>query len=177
MLRLMGNKNVIEFPLDAKEFANLLLDWADEVFVTISPMKLQKLMYYCHADFMSLYGIPLVIDDFEAWQFGPVLPNVFQEFKQFSGSAITSRARRFNPLTAKTEIAPASCLGDYDKHVRELFDIYIGFSATSLSNMSHVEDGPWIEALVRFEKGVNPKRRIGNDLIRSHHRSAKRQVH
>ena len=177
MRQISTEADAIELPLDGKEFANLILDWAEAIAVPITPMKLQKLLYYCHADFLSLYGKPLIDDQFEAWQFGPVMPSVFQEFKQFSGNPISSRAKRFNPVTAVVEVAPPCSLGDAELQVKALFNLYVRFSATSLSNMSHVENGPWSEALARFDRGVNPGRRISNDLIRGYHQGIVNPLH
>lgn len=167
----------VELPLDAKEFANLLLDWAQEICVAVTPMKLQKILYYCHADFLSFHGVALIADDFEAWQFGPVISSVFQEFKVYSGEPISGRARRFNPITASTEEAPPSILAEIEDDIKSIFNVYIRFSATNLSHMSHVENGPWCEALSRFERGLNPKKKIGNDLIRAHHQGFFKHYH
>lgn len=157
-------------PIDAKAFANLLLDWADGIGASVSPMKIQKLVYYCHADFLVATGAPLIAQDFEAWEYGPVIPSLFQEFKQFGANAISSRAKRFDPITAMNEVAPTLELTDLPQLVRESFNLYINLSASTLSKMSHVSDGPWNEALRAFNKGQNMGRRISNQLIHSHHR-------
>jgi uncharacterized phage-associated protein len=166
----MGGSHSATEPVDAKEFANLLLDWADEINVLITPMKLQKLLYYCHSDFLLSTGNELISEDFEAWQYGPVIASVFQEFKIFSLSPITSRASRFNPITAKRIEAKPADLGQFASEVRSIFESYVHLSASVLSRMSHIESGPWHEALAQFERGRNMGKRISNDLIRAHHR-------
>lgn len=156
-------------PLEVKAFANLLLDWADEMSVAVSPMKLQKLIYYCHADFLITNGAPLVAQEFEAWEYGPVIPSLFQEFKNCGAESIRQRAFRFNPLTASREIASPAELGPYLNSVRASFEIYGRLSAATLSRLSHSSDGPWSEALERFNRGRNMGKKISNNLIYSHH--------
>lgn len=157
-------------PVDAKSFANLLLTWADSIGVKISPMKLQKLIYYCHADFLVQRGFPLVDQEFEAWEYGPVIPSIFHEFKKHGSGAINSRAHRFDPAVCGVVEAPLCRLGDDEEFVKGLFDIYVRYSASALSNMSHSERGPWAETLRRFAAGSHKGRCIENRTIEKHHR-------
>jgi uncharacterized phage-associated protein len=164
-------RNVDAFsPVEAKGLANLILDWSDAGGILVTPMKLQKLMYYCHADFMVSPGVPLIAQEFEAWDYGPVIPSVFGAFKKFGGEPIDDRAAQFNPITATLEVAPRADLGGALGLVRQSFDIYANFSAGMLSRMSHVEQGPWDEARKMFARGLNANRRISNSLIRAYHR-------
>jgi len=156
-------------PVDAKGLANLLLDWADELGVSVSPMKLQKLVYYCHAEFLIATGSPLLAQEFEAWEYGPVLPGLFHEFKKHGGEAISSRATRFDPITATRMVAPVAGLGKYSEVVKVAFTSYARFSASTLSRMSHAENGPWNQALIEFIGGRNAGRKISNRLIALHH--------
>jgi uncharacterized phage-associated protein len=158
-------------PVDAKGLANLLLDWADRAGVPVTPMKLQKLAYYCHAEFLLATGEPLIAQDFEAWDYGPVIPGLFHEFKSFGGEPITSRASGFDPITAQRRVASPALLGAFERPVRDAFEFYAKYSASALSRMSHIQDGPWSEALMQFQKGRNAGRKISNGLILAHHRS------
>jgi len=157
-------------PVDAKALANILLDWADECGLPITPMKLQKLTYYCHAEFLAATGRPLVAQEFEAWDYGPVIPGLFHEFKSFGREAITSRAMRFDPISARRQHVESADLGEFQPLIRQAFALYVGYSASALSRMSHVESGPWSEALSQFRIGKNPGRKIAHSLIIAHHR-------
>ncbi|WP_298708331.1 type II toxin-antitoxin system antitoxin SocA domain-containing protein [Chitinophaga sp.] len=48
---------------------------------TISPMKLQKLIYYAQAWHLVMYDEPLFEDRIEAWGHGPTVPSVYKRFK------------------------------------------------------------------------------------------------
>lgn len=61
--------------------------------ITITPMKLQKLMYYVCRDYAKETGQIPINEQFEVWQYGPVLPSVYGEFKSFRSNPITSFAK------------------------------------------------------------------------------------
>lgn len=61
--------------------------------IEISPMKLQKLMYYVCRDYVKQTDQLPIGECFEVWQYGPVLPSVYAEFKSFGSKPITSYAK------------------------------------------------------------------------------------
>src|ERR1700676_3931940 len=62
---------------------------------SLDPMKLQKLIYFAHGWSLALTDIPLIEEHPEAWDYGPVIPSVYHEFKLFGRKPITERAKRF----------------------------------------------------------------------------------
>ena len=156
-------------PVDAKSLANLILDWSDQKEINISHMKLQKIVYFCHADFLVSFETPLILQQFEAWEYGPIIPSLFDEFKLFGATPITGRASRFDPVSCHRECAPPCLLGEFESPVRASFEVYARYTAATLSNMSHMERGPWDAALKRFERGSPKGRSIENDLIAKFH--------
>ena len=40
----------------------------------ITPLKLQKLLYFAQGNYLAKYNMPLFDEDFEAWIHGPVIP-------------------------------------------------------------------------------------------------------
>ena len=161
--------NFVTFPIGVKPLANLILSWASDLSVKITPMKLQKLIYFCHADFLITTGQPLIEQSFEAWDYGPVVPCLYQEFKSYGAQPIDSLAQVFNPTTCKREYAAPTNLGQYTYIVRSTFDAYLKYTASALSEMSHLEKGPWAEALRQFSKGSPEGRRIKNQIIVKYH--------
>lgn len=152
-------------PVDAKAIANLMLDWADADAVPVSPMKLQKLLYFCHADMLAHYGVPLIKQNFEAWDYGPVVPSIYKEFKAFKDRPISKRAVAFDPITASSREAHCQLSDSENLKVRQLFDFYKSFEATYLSDVSHHPRGAWRQARSLFSNGLNANRAISNDLI------------
>ena len=63
----------------------------------ISNLYLQKILYYIQRDFLQKGKIAFH-DDIEAWQIGPVIPNVYYEFCGFGAMPITaSYNQEINP--------------------------------------------------------------------------------
>ncbi|MGZ0189059.1 MAG: Panacea domain-containing protein, partial [Alphaproteobacteria bacterium] len=56
-------------------------------------MQLQKLLYFCHGWNLEIRGEPLVADSFQAWQYGPVHPSVYREFRYFGSADIVALYR------------------------------------------------------------------------------------
>ena len=156
--------------VDAKGLANLLLDWGETDDVLISPMKLQKLLFFLHADFLVNHDRALIKQEFEAWNHGPVIPSLYAEFKQFKDKPITARAKAFDPITAATITASCDLGCDDLCLVRELYDFYKKLTAFELSRRSHEFDGVWRQARSLFANGLNMDRRVSNEMILAFHR-------
>lgn len=54
----------------------------------ISNLQLQKILYYIQKEFLKETATPAFRDDIEAWQFGPVVPNVYYHFCGFGAMRI-----------------------------------------------------------------------------------------
>lgn len=46
----------------------------------VSNLQLQKILYYIQKGFLKRFDEPAFSDSIEAWQFGPVVPNVYYHF-------------------------------------------------------------------------------------------------
>lgn len=152
-------------PYETKAVANLLLDWAAAEGAPVTNLKLQKLLFFAHADHLVSTGHPLVRDEFEAWSYGPVIPAVYQEFKRFSDNPITGRAFRFDPVRQVRLIAEAQMSAEDVALLRRSCSIYMPVGAGLLSQRSHKPGGPWAVALAMFNGYSNINRRISNALI------------
>lgn len=157
-------------PLEAKALSNLILDWAASDGISVTPMKLQKLLFFCHADYLTSYGEPLLQQEFEAWDYGPVIPSLYAEFKDFGSREINRRAMSFDPIRAKRVHLACDLDQDTYERVKALYSFYSRFSAERLSDMSHSPGGAWRHARSMFANGLNVGRRIGDDIIRKFHR-------
>lgn len=97
----------------------------------VTPLKLQKLLYYVKA-WGTVIEVDLVPGNFKKWDYGPVSPPVYHEFKKYGRNPIPEQSR--------------SMIWDQEK--RELIDFigtcYAQFDAVTLSRMTHKED-PWKE--------------------------------
>jgi uncharacterized phage-associated protein len=100
---------------------------------SITPLKLQKLLYYAQAWSLVLLDRPLFDEDFEAWVHGPVVRSVYNEYRRCGFEAIPAPA-------AAPELDPAALQVLEDVH-----RIYGERSASALESLTHAEQ-PWRSA-------------------------------
>jgi uncharacterized phage-associated protein len=89
-LREWDYNDVMPFPAEA--VANEFLELAKKDGEALSPMKLLKLVYFAHGWHLALTGEPLIEEPVQAWQFGPVIPSIYHQFKRFGSGPINEFA-------------------------------------------------------------------------------------
>lgn len=94
----------------------------------ITPLKLQKLLYYVKA-WSLVAGDPLLPEPFLKWKYGPVNKSVYSEFA-ICGSSPINKPDNKNIQIKNSEL------------VDFIIENYIEFGALTLSSMTHNED-PW----------------------------------
>lgn len=144
-------------PFPVKAVANAILDKSFAEKRPVSPLKLQKLLYYAHGYYSAAYGQPLVDEAFEAWQYGPVVPAVYHEFKDFGNSPITREATDISWDDDEVDSIPVPPLFD-DPRVQKVIDYvwkqYGHLSAVALSEMTHRPDSPWDKTMKANKFGL-----------------------
>jgi uncharacterized phage-associated protein len=151
----------------ANEFLNL--PGARE---TLTQMQLQKLDFIANGWNMVINGDPLIVEDAEAWAYGPVYRDLYDHTK-FFGKAPIGR-----PITPD-DSEPARVFGfqtgapPYRAHltdrerevVRHVWHRYGSLTGIRLSELTHQQGTPWFETFMT--QGRNA--RISPDLIRAHY--------
>jgi uncharacterized phage-associated protein len=155
-------------PHSAKAIANAFLDIATRNQTTIDPMKLQKLVYYAHGWNLALTEQPLIDEYIEAWPYGPVIPSLYYEFKEFGAGPIGRKARDFD-WNSEGMIVPAldsSADPFAPQLLQRIWEIFSGYSAMQLSEMTHIAGGPWDQA--RAENSAMRNVQISNEKIKAY---------
>lgn len=145
---------------DAKGVANELINMAIDEGCPVTPMQIQKLLYYCHAWTLGLCGRPLLEQPVEAWMFGPVVKSVY----------LSLRAYRGNPVTEPIAGVDAPDFRDEENDVIEqVWRKYGYLTGRQLSTMTHRQGTPWHQVMYgkRRKGDVNPA--IPNGLIREYY--------
>ena len=101
----------------------------------ISNLQLQKILYYIQKDYL-LSGSQAFSDDIEAWQFGPVVPNVYYYYSGFGAmpiSLVTSNSHSFasedmsridSIVIAKRDLNPWDMVSETHKSGGAWDDVY-----------------------------------------------------
>ena len=73
----------------AIDVARYVVNYANSHDMMVSNLKLQKILYFIQLNFlMKNPNSPCFSDDIEAWAFGPVIPEVYREFKRYGSLSI-----------------------------------------------------------------------------------------
>jgi uncharacterized phage-associated protein len=137
------DRETLVAPYDARAVANFVLDLAGASGVSLTQMQLLKILYFAHGWFLAGYGKPLVRQDFEAWEYGPVVRVVRDSFKTFGKDAIKGRAEKFDIFTGELTIVEPALNHEDACFVEKIFLAYHVHSAWELSDMTHERGSPW----------------------------------
>ncbi|WP_461565590.1 Panacea domain-containing protein [Thiobacillus sp.] len=149
---------------DGRAIANYILDWCDQHGRPVTNLALQKIVYFCHVWTLLKLQKPLVKHRFEAWQHGPVLQYLYQEFKQYDREPITGRALAIDLRTGKKVVARCSLDEATGRLLDQVIDFYSQLGAGYLVDLSHVSGGPW-DTVWNHGGNINPGMKIDNDEI------------
>jgi uncharacterized phage-associated protein len=147
-------------PYESRAIANAILHYANASGKALTPMQLIKLVYVANGWSLALLGRPLISEQIQAWQYGPVIPNVYRAFNAFGSSPITQAA--INHATGfefSADIDP-----DDMRLIKAVVDSYGHMHAFQLSNKMHEPGTPWTETFTT--KGAYSV--IPSDLIKKH---------
>jgi uncharacterized phage-associated protein len=154
---------------DVRDITNAVLDHADEMNVAITNLSLQKLLYFIHGWFFSIYDAPLIKNKFEAWQYGPVQRVIYDQFKATKDQPIRGlRATFINPLNGEDEYREPLIDSEHLAIIGEILAKYSDHSAGQLVEESHVEDGPWEFVWKHAGDSIYPGMKIPDALIADH---------
>jgi uncharacterized phage-associated protein len=98
-------------------------------------LRLQKLVYYAQGWSLALRSKPLFGERIEAWAYGPVVRDLYSRFSDYGDK----------PIPPEEIEQPEDLLPDEQEFIAQVWNAYKGYSAISLSNMTHNE-APWKEA-------------------------------
>lgn len=126
----------------------------------MTPLKLQKLLYYAQAWSLALFENPLFDERLEAWAHGPVVPSIFQSLKEY----------RYHPISLD-EFDDEDT--DFDPRTTQLLEeinsVYGKYDAKYLEALTHQEN-PWIKTREGYAPEERCNEEITHDLMASYYR-------
>lgn len=143
---------IIEY---ANNEANNLTDYA------LTPLKLQKILYYVAAEYFKKFEERLFSENFQKWQYGPVVKEVYHEFKPFgfhhiakpkatleegSGPSINFVRKDFDSKSLASNV-------NFMDVVENVIKKYMPWKAFDLVERTHAEDA-WKDFESDIMKGI-----------------------
>ncbi|MBR9864893.1 MAG: SocA family protein [Rhodobacteraceae bacterium] len=139
----------------SKTVANEFVRLASEAQESLTPMQLLKLVYIAHGWMLALYNRPLIRDDVQAWQYGPVIPSLYNKIRRFKSGPVTQVSAEEGETLDHAEVSI----------VRQVYEKYGHLSGPALSRLTHADGTPWHITYVPHSFGDV----IPNDLIEDHY--------
>lgn len=117
----------------------MVISYIFEQLGEVTPLALQKILYFIQGLYYSKYDIPLFNDNCQAWVHGPVYTEIYDMFRGFRYDPIDDP--RFELLKGKS-----NDLNEKEREVINLVDNTFGmYSGKILERITHKED-PWRDA-------------------------------
>jgi len=140
---------------DARTIANVFLELGSRDGAHISPLKMQKLVYLANGWSLVKRGPRLVENHFEAWPYGPVVPELYNALSKYGAAAITA------PI--------AGFCQQVDEESKSFVDLiwkhYCQFSGVQLSALTHEPGYAWDLTIKNASPFKLGRPVISNELI------------
>ncbi len=151
-------KEISEKGASAQAVANQFLKMAEQAGGLLTNMQVQKLVYIANGFHLGFTGKPLTYDKINAWQFGPVIPCLYEALRKFGNGPVTGK------LEAE-DVIPDNSFAF--KVIDQVWQAYGKMSGSRLSALTHLPGSPWHKTWERDENrfGVIPV-----EMIADHYR-------
>ena len=140
----------------------------------LTQMQLLKLAYIAHGWNLAVSGTPLISEDIQAWDYGPVVPALYDHIKFYGSRPITREIqdtddqvyRFFSKSSGRAGHPYHANVSESEKDVIErVWQRYGMYSGLKLSDLTHRPGTPWFETYFGDGKGAV----IPNGRIRAHY--------
>ena len=160
-------------PFDSRSVANYFITLAESRGHKLTPMKLQKLVYFAQGWSLALTGTSLIDEQIEAWKYGPVIRSLYRACRPYGDGPITSPVSYPMPrekgrgggsyewidVTPTIDDKPEEA-ARMKPLLDRIWEIYGKFSGIQLSNLTHQAGTPWHQIYEEY-RGDIPK---GTDI-------------
>jgi uncharacterized phage-associated protein len=139
----------------------MVIHYVLNAVVEITPLALQKLLYFAQGLSFGINGKELFEDDCEAWVHGPVYPEVYYQYKQYGYNPIEDQNAaifNFSDITLSTKET---------KLINSVIETFGMYSGKILENITHKEN-PWIIAREGVESIEYSKNIISKETIKKY---------
>ncbi len=143
--------------------ASCIANYFIENTKSIDNLRLNKFVYIAYGLALVYKERELFKDRIEAWEYGPVIPAIYHEFKKYKDKKIIEQSYILDQ-NGKKEF---SFIDKKDKGAKEVLDavieIYGGMSVEKLLDFMHEKNSPWTECYKKGQRNIEiDKKKIKN---------------
>lgn len=117
-------------------------------------MKVLKLVYISHGFHLAFYDTPLIRENVQAWQYGPVIPELYFRLKtnDLNDSSFFKDKQDFDKDAITKKLLDA------------VYNKYSKYNGIDLSNLTHQKDTPWDITVNKYHSIIT------NDIIKTYYK-------
>ena len=132
-------------PFDALEVAEYIIAGCHQKHKSISNSKLQKILYFVQAQFIVEFGTSCFGNIMQAWDYGPVVPDVYRKYRGYGNTNIPGYGNKGF---------------DFEQDERQTLDTTIDnaseYAASQLAEIAR-NQSPWMDAYEKADKTITPE--------------------
>ena len=166
--KAMAAADSIERLFSVSEKMLRVIAYVFEKLEEVTPLMLQKLLFFIQGIYSALYGRPIFTEDCRAWIHGPVHPEVYDLFRDF----------KYNPIDdarfALLEGAAKALTEDEKKVIDLVVNTFGMYSGKVLERITHNEE-PWKEARKGYDAGIPSSELLSKESITKYYEAVNRQ--
>lgn len=126
----------------------------------LTPLHVIKLAYFCHGYTLAMKDKPLIIDQVEAWPYGPVYPILYDYVKDFGSRPVTQLPYCMTSVFDDDGIKDRKAflkqvLGD-TAIPNGVLNTFGELSGSELIELTHKAGSPWDQCYVKGESRIIP---------------------
>ncbi len=127
----------------------------------VTPLALQKILYFIQGLYMVLFNTELFSEECEAWAHGPVFRDVYEVFKNF----------RYNPIDDIRFAMFQNRFHELSENEKKVIDLVIEsfgvYSGKTLEQITH-DEKPWTDARINCLPGAPSNEIISKESIKTY---------
>ncbi len=127
----------------------------------VTPLALQKMLYFIQGIYMVLFDMELFSEECEAWAHGPVFKDVYEVFKNF----------KYNPIDDTRFSMFQNRFNELSDNERKVIDLVVEsfgmYSGKTLEKITHSET-PWRDARINCLPGEPSNEVISKETIKKY---------
>ena len=122
--------------------ANTIILKSFDERVELTPMKLQKILYFIYREYLQKTGYQIFSERFMTWDYGPVLSTVYYQFKEYCSNNIGD----FYVENGKTLAVREDSENALNEAISYVWNCCRDKNGIELSRLTHKEGSAWYKA-------------------------------
>lgn len=139
-----------------------VISYIFEKLEEVTPLMLQKLLYFIQGESYALAGNPMFREGCQAWVHGPVYPEVYDIFKDF----------KYNPIDDARFVIFENAESELNDAERKIIDLVLNtfgkYSGKTLERITH-EETPWTLARKGYADKIPSHEPISLESIKAYY--------